>query len=162
MHELATLVFLYMIDLEDESILLNPSGVRKLSAHLRVKNAAVQHQDGFFPLGNNTAQFAFHNDGKDIGFAFFLLIADEIRFRDLLTEAYAGPAEISKGFAGLSGAFALFLHQGVESLLIDSHALVIAHLHGQIQRESICVVELESISSGEYDLALLFVRVQQF
>ena len=48
----------------------------------------------------------------------------------------------------------------LEALLIHGHALVLGHLHGQVDGEAVGVVELEGVGAGEHGLALGLVLGQ--
>ena len=96
MHELAALVLLDVIDLKEHAVRLHAAVVRDLPAHLGVEHRAVKHDDGLRTGWDLLAQFAVGNDGDDLRGALGLVIADELRLRDVLAELLSGPAEVAQ------------------------------------------------------------------
>ena len=52
-------------------------------------------------------------------------------------------------------AHALLLHKILERVLIHGHVLLLHHLAGQVDRETVGIIEFERIRAGEHALTLL-------
>ena len=157
MHILAALVLLYVGHGKEQPLGAQAAVVAHLAAHLGVQGGAVQHYDGFSPGGDFLAHFAVGHDSENLGLGLSLVIALENGLGDLLAEADAGPAQVAQGGAGLAGADTLLLHQLLEALLVHVHALVGAHLDGQVDGEAVGIIKLERISAGEGALPFCLV-----
>ena len=160
MHVFAALVLLDVIDLEC-SIALDFAMVAQLAAHLGIEAGAVKHDDRLAALADLIAKSAFGNDGQNLCLAFCAVISDEHRVGHGFAEFNAGPAEVAQRLARFACTNTLLLHQILEFIGVDAHSLVCAHLDRQIDREAICVVKLEGVSSGEGGLPFCLMLGKQ-
>ena len=160
-HELSALVLLDALNLKDKAVLADDAGVGELAAHLGIEDAAVQNEDGLIAFGDKAAGLAL-TDGREKGrLAAVLVVADKLRIRNILAEADAGPAEIAQRLAGLTGTHALLLHQAAEAFLVHGVSGIPAHLDGEVEGETVGVVELERVRAGEHRLALGAMALQK-
>ena len=157
MHELAALVFLDVVDLKHAVAADDLAVVGDLAAHLGIHDGLIENDYCFGTGGDLLLHLVLGDDGEYLCIGFLLVIADKLGLRHLLTEVYARPAKIAESFSRLSRSDALFLHKGLESVLINGHALIGAHLYRQVKREAIGVIELESVGTGENVLTLCLV-----
>ena len=157
MHELAALVFLDVVDLKHAVAADDFAVVGDLAAHLGIHDGLIENDYRFGPGGDLLLHLVLGDDGEYLRIGFLLVITDKLGLRHFLTEVYARPAKIAESFSRLSRSDALFLHKGLESVLINGHALIGAHLYRQVKREAVGIIELECISTGENGLALCLV-----
>ena len=116
----------------------------------------------FFALGDGTGQLLVLHDGQDLAVGGQTVIAHKAGGGLVdVTQVNALPAQVAQGLPSLPGPLLLGLHLRVERLLVHGHALVLAHLDGQVDGEAIGVIELEGIGAGEHGLPLGLVLFQQ-
>ena len=153
-HELAALVFLDVVDLEHAVAADDLTVVGDLAAHLGIHYSLIENDYRFGTGGDLLLHLILGDDGEYLRFGLLPVVADKLSFRHFLTEVYARPAEIAESLSRLSRSDALLLHECLESILIDGHALIGAHLYRQVKREAVGIIELECVSTGENVLAL--------
>ena len=160
MHVFAALVLLDVIDFK-ETFALDFAMVAQLAAHLGIEAGAVKHDDRLAALADLIAKSAFGNDGQHLCLAFCAVISDKHRVRHGFAEFNAGPAEVAQRLARFACAYALLLHQILEFIGVDAHSLVGAHLDRQIDRETVGVIKLERVGTGEGGLPFCLVLGKQ-
>ena len=139
----------------------NSSVVSFLAAHFRIENRPIKDKDSVIAVIEVRSLLPFRNDGKDFAFCTFRIISDELGIGNLLAEFHAGPAQVAQSFPCFTGTNTLLFHQGVETVFIHCHAFISTHLNGEIQREAECIIETESVGTGEYVLPFCLVLFQQ-
>ena len=154
-HELAALVLLHVRHEEFCCFRLNDSVVRHLAAHLSVERRLIEHHDGVCLSRNCATQLVFSHQRHDLRIVCKCKVSGKLRLRDLLAELHAGPAEIAQRLTRFARADLLLLHELAECVLVHCHAGLTHHLDGEIDRETIGVIQLERIRAGE-DLPALF------
>ena len=154
MQELAGLVLLDVRHLEERAVRLNDAVVGHLAAHLGIKRRAVKHEHALLALVDLRADLPLADDGQDRALIGRVVIAGELRRRRVQTKVHAGPRQVAERLARLSRAHALLLHEILERILIHGHVLLLHHLAGQVDRETVGIIELERIRAGEHALAL--------
>ena len=153
-QELAGLILLDVRLLEERAVGLNYAVVGHLAAHLGIKRRAVEHEHALLALVDLRADLPIADDGQDRALIDSMVIAGELRRRRVEAEVHAGPCQIAERLARLSRAHALLLHKILERVLIHGHVLLLHHLAGQVDRETIGIIEFERIRAGEHTLAL--------
>ena len=160
-HILAALVLLHVGDGKQAAVfaaLGDDTVVGHLAAHLRVEGGLVQHHNALYPGHELLGLLILHHQGHHLGAGDGVaLIAHKLGLGHILAELHAGPAQVAQGLPGLPGPLALLLHQLVERLLVQCHALLLHHFQGQIHGEAVGVVQLEGVLTGEDLLPLLLV-----
>ena len=160
-HELAALVLLHIADHELHAVAGDHAVVGHLTAHFGVEGGRVQHQDGLHTGHDLVHQLALGHDTQHLRAVYRVaVIAHELCGRHVLAELHAGPAQIAQRLAGFAGTLLLLGHQGLEGVLVHSHALLGGHLGRQVDGEAEGIVQLEGVSAGEHRLALLLVGGQ--
>ena len=135
--------------------------VAQLAAHLGIEAGTVKHDDRLAAFADLIAKSAFGNDGQNLCLAFCAVISDEHRVGHGFAEFNAGPAEVAQRLARFACAYALLLHQILEFIGVDAHSLVCAHLDRQIDRETVGVIKLERVGTGEGGLPFCLVLGKQ-
>ena len=159
-QEFAALV---LLNVGDDEFAVRPfdiAMVADLTAHFGVHGRLIQHDQSVRPLADSALKLVLRDDGEDLALRSAAFIADELRRGHLLAELHAGPAEVSQRLSGLSRAGFLLLHQLLERLRIHVHAFLVNHFLGQVERETVGVIELEGVRAGENGLALLLVALE--
>ena len=151
-EELAALVLLDVLHLQEAAGAADDAVVGHLTAHLGVEGGLVQDYRGLGPGGHLVPQLALGHDGKDLAIRLAAVIAQEGGGGHLLAELDAGPAQVAQGLPGLPGTDALLLHHLVEAIPVHGHAFLLGHLHGQVHGEAVGIVELEGVGAGEHGL----------
>ena len=160
-HILAALVLLHVVDGEHGLAQGDGAVVTHLAAHLSIEGGAVQHHDALHAAHHLLGLDVLHHHGQHLGVVDgVVVVAHELGLGQLLAELDTSPAQVAQGLTGLTGADLLLLHEGAEAGLIHGQALVLSHLAGQVDGESIGVVELEGVLAGEHGLALGLVLGQ--
>ena len=154
MQELAGLVLLDVRHLEERAVRLNDAVVGHLAAHLGIKRRAVEHEHALLALVDLRADLPIADDGQDRALIGRVVIAGELRRRRVEAEVHAGPRQVAERLARLSRAHALLLHEILERILIHGHVLLLHHLAGQVDWETVGIIEFERIRAGEHALAL--------
>ena len=154
MQELAGLVLLDVRHLEERAVGFNDAVVGHLAAHLGIKRRTVEHEHALLALVDLRADLPIADDGQDRALIDRVVIAGKLRRRRVEAEVHAGPCQIAERLARLSRAHALLLHKILERVLIHGHVLLLHHLAGQVDRETVGIIELERIRAGEHALAL--------
>ena len=154
MQELAGLVLLDVRHLEERAVRLNDAVVGHLAAHLGIKRRAVKHEHALLALVDLRADLPLADDGQDRALIGRVVIAGELRRRRVEAEVHAGPRQVAERLARLSRAHALLLHEILKRILIHGHVLLLHHLAGQVDRETVGIIEFERIRAGEHALAL--------
>src|SRR5699024_3034717 len=93
-----------------------------------------------------------HDDALDLCLAREVGVAEKLGVSGLLVHLRVEGDVCVTEFLGLGvglGGLTLTLHELTESVLVDAQALFGGHLQGQIDGETIGVVELEGVRSGE-------------
>ena len=147
MHELAALVLLDIAHLEDAPGPFNHAVIAHLTAHFGVHGGLVQNQNGIGPGYHFVPQLFLGNNGQQLTFGDKLFIANKLRLGDILAELHAGPAQIAQGLARLSGAGLLLLHQLVKGLLVHRHTGFLHHLLGQVDGETVGIIQFEGVGA---------------
>ena len=160
-HNLAALVLLDVIHVKAPVGAFDAAVVRHLAAHLGVHGGLVKDDDGLRPGGDLLPKLAVGNDGKNLCLSDGAVITHEPGVRDILSKFNAGPAQIAQGLSGLAGADPLLLHELFELVLVNTHPLILAHLDGQVDGETVGIIELEGVSAGEGALPFCLVLCQQ-
>jgi len=161
-HELAALVLLDVIDLKSGIAAGDDAVVGHLTAHFSVERRLVQHHNALHAAHQLLGLLVFHYQRNDFSIVYgIMVIAHKLRGGNVLAELHTGPAQIAQSFPGLTGAGLLFLHLPVESGAVQRHALVLHHLHRQVNGEAVGIVQLESVRAGEGGLPLFLVLSQQ-
>ena len=153
-QELAGLVLLDVRHLEERAVRLNDAVVGHLAAHLGIERRAVEHEHALLALVDLRADLPIADDGQDRALIGRVVIAGELRRRRVQTKVHAGPRQVAERLARLSRAHALLLHKILERVLIHGHVLLLHHLAGQVDRETVGIIEFERIRAGEHALAL--------
>ena len=160
-HELAALVLLHIADHELHAVAGDHAVVGHLTAHFGVEGGLVQHQDGLHTGHDLVHQLALGHDTQHLRAVYRVaVIAHELCGRHVLAELHAGPAQVAQRLAGFAGTLLLLGHQGLEGILVHSHALLGGHLGRQVDGEAERIVQLKGVSAGEHRLALLLVGGQ--
>ena len=153
-EELTGLILLDVGYLEERTVRLNDAVVGHLTAHLGIKRRAVEHEHALLALIDLRTDLTVADDGQDRALVDRVVIAGEFRRRRVQAEVHAGPCQVAERLARLSRAHALLLHQLLERILIHGHVLLLHHLAGQVDRETVGIIEFERIRAGEHALAL--------
>ena len=161
MQELAGLVLLDVGHLKERTVGFNDAVVGHLTAHLGVKRRAVEHEHALLALVDLRADLAVADNGKDRALILRTVIAGELCRRRLEAEIHTGPRQIAERLARFSCAHALLLHELAERILVHGHVLLLHHLAGQVDRETVGIIELERIRAGEHTLVLGLVLGEQ-
>ena len=165
-HELAALVFLDVGYLEAATVLTfhdNLAVVCHLTTHFRVERRLVQNHNGVDAGHQLFGLLVLHHQSHHFGVGDCTrFIADKLSLGDVFAELHTGPAQIAQGLAGLSGSLTLLFHQGLEAFLVHSHPLLFHHFNGQIDGETVGVVQFESVGTGENFFTLFLMAPQHF
>ena len=149
---LAALGLLDVADLKNGAAGLDGAMVGDLAAHLGVERGLVEHDGALGSLAQLAGELALDDQGFDLGLVGELVIAGEHGRHGVQAQVEAGPA--ADVAARGPGALALFLHEGVEALGVRGHAGLAEDVLGEVQRETVGVVEPEGVRAGEHGLAL--------
>src|SRR5699024_3751947 len=126
--------------------------VGELTAGLGVDRGLVQNDLDVGGRGGGRARLAVNNDSRDAGLGDLLVIPDESGGADLteqlLVDASIGVARALRQRIG-PGAFALLAHELAERILIHVQALLGGHLQGEVDGESVGVVQREGVCSRQ-------------
>ena len=160
-HEFAALILLHVRHGEQHARGADGAVVGHLAAHLRIEGRLVQHHHGVGPGGDLAPQLVLGHQSHHRGVELIVVIAHELRGRDVLAELHAGPAQVAQGLPGLPGPLLLLLHQLPEALLVHGHALLGHHLRRQVDGEAKGVIQPEGVRTGKHLLALGLVLGQQ-
>ena len=158
-HILAALVLLHVGDLEHAAVGGGEHAlVAHLAAHLGVEGGLVQHHNALYAGHQLLGLLVLHHQGHHAGAVDGgVVVAHKLGLGHVLAELHAGPAQVAQSLPGLPGPLALLLHQLVERLLVQGHALLLHHLQGQVHGEAVGVVQFEGVLAGEHLLPLLLV-----
>ena len=122
------------------------AGVADLAAGFGVKRRLVEDQKTSFAGFQRIDLDAVAQQGDDDALGVIGFIAEEFGRADLVLDRE--PDGFGRGFAGagpgLAGFGALALHGGVENVLVHADFPGAQRLLGQVEREAVGVVELES------------------
>ena len=160
-HELAALVLLDVIHSDAGAFGTDEAVVRDLTAHLGVHGCLIENDYDLLARLCAAAQLLVRDDCEDLRITLVVFVADKLRLRDLFAEVDSCPAEVAQRLSRLSRANALFFHECLEARLVNAHALILAHLDGEVNGEAVGVVELECIAAGKDRLALCLVLIHQ-
>jgi hypothetical protein len=140
-------------------------------ARRRLDHAAIANLSAAFGIKGRLrdddrhllSRFARRRRRKYFGLALVAAMADESRHRPA-AEAYLGSDRVI--FARGSSAFLLFFHQALEARDVNVNRMIAQHVFGQVERESVSVVEFErDLARQRMPAALLDpreFRVDQF
>ena len=161
-HIFAALVLLYVGDLEANLIGEDHAVVGHLAAHLGVEGGLVQYHNALHAGHQFLGQLVFHHQGHYFHAGDRLdhvgaVIADELRLGHVLAKLHPGPSQVAQGLPGLAGPPALLLHELLELRLVQIHPLLLHHLQGQVNGETVGVVQLKGVRAGEGLVPLLLV-----
>ena len=161
-HKLAALVLLNIGDFKLSITQRDHAMVSSLTAHFGIEGSLIQHQNGFGTGSNSLTLLLFGYNGQNLGLSFGLLIAYKHGLGNILTELNTGPAQIAQSLAGFTGAHLLFLHQLIEGFLIHRQASLGNHFLGQINGETVGIVQFEGIGTGKGLFILFLMTFQHF
>src|SRR5699024_2823865 len=152
-HEQAGQGLLYVLDVHDPTPLHGQrSGVGELATALGVEGGAVQDDLDLVTRTGDQDPDPVHDDALDLCLAREVGVAEKLGVSGLLVHLRVEGDVCVTEFLGLGvglGGLTLTLHELTESVLVDAQALFGGHLQGQIDGETIGVVELEGVRSGE-------------
>src|SRR5215203_5225732 len=143
-------------DLEFHTIADDPAGVGVLTAGFRVERRLLQHHLNEFAFFGGLGEHSVHDNAADLGLGAELGVPGE----------WSGPNRpqfavdlhrLGARFLGLGvsfGAVLLLLHQPPEACLVHAQALFGGHLQSQVDRESVCVMQLERPFAAEHGLMI--------
>ena len=115
--------------------------VGHLAAHLGVEGRFVQHHNGLATADDLIPLLALGHNGHHLGIQHGIIpVAHKLGLWHILTKFHAGPAQIAQSLPGLPGPLALLLHELVEGVLVQGHALLLHHLQRQVDREAVGII----------------------
>ena len=124
-----------------------------LAAALAVEGSDVEHDLGLAVAGQLLVFHAVAQDGDDARLGLDSLVAEEPRLAGAALDRLVDVAQL--GVPGqirlraLAAAFLLLGHRGDEARAIDANAVLRGHIHGEIHREPVRVVQAERDFAGE-------------
>ena len=122
------------------------------------KLAPYEQEDGsLLSVGDCLHQLRLGGEHRDLRFIAQMIITHEFCGNgriDLIVNSGIRP-HIVRRLTGVPSFLSLLLHRLPETVLINAKPFLLQDLLGQIQRESIGIVQGECISAGEYLLSLL-------
>ena len=125
--------------------------IAHLSAAFRVERGHIQHNSRFFARRNGFDQLVIHNNRGHDRLVTQLLIADKFAGGQLFQHTRAVFPCVGIVVAlRVAGAFTLLGHQIRKRLLVHRQALFFQNILGQVQRESIGIVQLKRILTGQH------------
>ena len=146
MKVFAALGLLGVGDLKDRLAARDAPVVAHLAAHLGVERGLVQDEDAALAGVDGAGELAVLQNRLNLARRAGLVVAEEAGGRPVdVAQVNVLPAEVAQGLARLSGALLLRLHLGGEGVFVHRHPLVGAHLHRQVNREAVGVIEAEGI-----------------
>ena len=122
-----------------------------LAAALGVERGTVEDQLDFAALGGALQARAVGDETDDGGLVDELVVAGElgrVLVDELAVDAEVAVGALLGGVVGL-GAGALLRHFAVELVAVDDEAGLCGHLHGQVDGETVGVVQGERIGAGQ-------------
>ncbi len=156
---LAALVLLNIADSENGIAADNTAVVSNLTAHFGVHGGGIEDNDALSAFGKNAAGLAALNKSENLCAALVIAVAEELGGSVVKAEVKASPC-VGHIAAGSSCALALLIHKSSKSVHVNAHALFLNHLDGQIDGETIGIIKLESVGTGEYLLALCLMLLE--
>ena len=151
MAYLAALKMYGILYLKGAVFIGNNTCISLLAAHGSVKRGLL-HDDGtLLSVCKGLYQLVFRGQYSHPGISRQSVITNKFsgnRRIDGLVYSHVGTHVIGS-LAGLSGLFLLFLHGSGKAVFIHGAASLFQNFLGEIQRESIGVIQLESIGSGK-------------
>ena len=126
-------------------VAVKPSAVADLSAGFGVERRVVEDDLAFFARLEFLRALPVVDDGENFAaIGAGLAVAFEVGLRKLLVGRIR--SLLGRAFPGSASALALLLHGAIETLLIESDALVPRCILHEVQRHAERVVELEAFS----------------
>ena len=115
------------------------------------------------PFGQRFRDLLFRCQTGNLGFIRFLLITGKggRQFRRQEGIDIVILAHIVRGLSGGSRAFLLVLHRSIEAVIVHFHVVLAQDLFGQIERESVGIVQFECIIAGENTAVALTLQARR-
>ena len=143
-------------DLELHAIADDPAGVGILAARFRIERRLLQHNLDEVALLGSLGKRPVHDDATNLRLRGELGVPGEWS-RSERPQLPVDLHRLSAGLLGLGvglGTVLLLLHQPSEACLVDAQPLLGRHLQGEIDRETVRVVQLERAVAAEHRLML--------
>ena len=138
-------LFLGIGDGEREFVAGDLAGITDLAARFAVERCGIEHEHAGGPGLDGIHRLAFHQEGHHAGSRVYLAIPHEIGG---LAHVVQPGVIIRAELAGRSGALALGGHLAFEAGIVDRQLTLARHVVGQIDGETVGVVELEDRFAG--------------
>ena len=162
MQILATLVFLHIVYAEQTLFCTNSSMVSNLTTHFSIHHSLIQHNTSLFTCTDERDNLIVSNQSQDLCLTFLLTVANKCSGSCIQAQIYTCPGQITQCLTCFTGTVFLLFHKAVKGSLVHGHIGFFQHFHRQIVGETIGVIQLKGIGTGEHRFILCLILIHQF
>ena len=127
-----------------------PAAVACLTAAFSVKRCFIQYNNSVLSLGGKGRLFAPVYNDLYPSVTIQGVVSNELGLFDIKLHSAVVPCLGSGIFTGVSGTLFLLLHELFKALLVNRHSLFLENILGQIKWESVGIIKLKSVGSGNF------------
>ena len=129
----------------------NVTLITDLAPHGSIEAGNVCDDGTLLAFGKLFFQRGLIRSSKDLTFAFSLLVADELCLDALIEiiENTRGCAELRGEVLAVTCLLLLLFHRRLKSVFIYGKSFFFCQLDSKLERESECIIEIESVAAGQ-------------